>query len=88
MSGGYPRVEKMTHRKVQNGSVQNAQNLTLILGQVVSGPHFLGTKTPKPPHLLYFNNFQVSENSDPIVNVHWKYEAQNPCHKNRKKIGD
>ena len=52
MSGGYPRVEKMTHRKVQNGSVQNAQNLTLILGQIELGSHFVTSQHHKPPHIL------------------------------------
>ena len=53
MSGGYPRVKKMTHRKVQNGSVQNAQNLTLILGHIELGSDFVTFKHHKPPHILY-----------------------------------
>jgi hypothetical protein len=50
---GYPRDEKVTHRKVQNGSVQNARDLTLILGQIGSGWKFETSKPYKPPHLLY-----------------------------------
>ena len=61
MSEGYPRVEKMTHRKVQNGSVQNAQNLTLILGQIELESDFVTFKHHKPPHIL-FNNALLSLN--------------------------
>jgi len=53
MTEGYPRDEKMTHRKVQNGSVQNAQNLTLILWQIELDCIIVKLKPNKPPYLLY-----------------------------------
>jgi hypothetical protein len=50
---GRKNDEKMTCRKEQNGSVQNAQNLTLILRQVESGSNFVTSKPHKLSHLLY-----------------------------------